>query len=108
GECLLGGELFAAMDSAQNHSFQFGEAISLYVNCKDQAEIDFLWDRLTRDGAESACGWLKDPYGVSWQIVPQFLQDILVDGTEGNEQAMMQAMSQMRKLDESVLRAAYF
>lgn len=108
GEFELEGELFAAMDSAGQHDFQFNEAISLYVDCVDQTEIDYFWNKMTEDGQESACGWLKDRYGVSWQIVPSFLLDILEDGTKGNTEAMMLELSRMKKLDEARLKEAYF
>lgn len=107
GEFFLENRKFTAMDSAHKHNFQFNEAISLYINCVDQQEIDFFWDSLTKEGSESACGWLNDPFGVSWQIVPEFLMEILDDDEPEKAQNMMQAMSQMRKLDEAVLREAY-
>src|SRR5690606_31016365 len=107
GEFFLENQQFSAMDSAHEHNFQFNEAISLYVNCVDQNEIDYFWNSMTENGNESACGWLTDEFGVSWQIVPEFLIEILNADKPGNEQKMMMALSQMRKLDESILREAY-
>jgi predicted 3-demethylubiquinone-9 3-methyltransferase (glyoxalase superfamily) len=104
----LEGQAFAAMDSAHKHEFSFNEGISLVVRCKDQAEIDRLWDALGEGGDPEAqqCGWLKDKYGVSWQIVPENMDDMLQHGSkEANERAMA-AMLQMHKLDIAALEAA--
>ena len=107
GEFFLENQQFSAMDSAHEHNFQFNEAISFYVNCVNQNEIDYFWNSMTEKGNESACGWLRDEFGVSWQIVPEFLIEILTDNKSESEQNMMMALSQMRKLDESILREAY-
>lgn len=104
----LAGQSFAAMDSAHGHAFFFSEAISLVVRCKDQAEIDRLWDALGEGGDPKAqqCGWLKDKYGVSWQVVPENMDDMLQHGSkEANERAMT-AMLQMHKLDIAALEKA--
>ena len=85
--------------------FQFTEAISLAVDCADQAEIDTYWDQLCAGGAASQCGWLKDRYGLSWQIVPQNLPQLLSDPKKGG--AVMQAIMTMRKLDLPALQAAF-
>ncbi len=88
--------------------FKFTEAFSLYVDCKDQAEVDYYWEKLTADGGEeSMCGWLKDKYGLSWQIVPQALGRLMGDPDPAKGQRVMQAMLKMRKLDVSLLQAAH-
>lgn len=74
---ILGGQEFGAMDSAQAHDFKFNEAVSLIVNCKDQAEIDYYWDKLSAVPEAEQCGWIKDKFGVSWQIVPDNLDELM-------------------------------
>ena len=104
----LAGQEFAAMDSAHQHNFAFNEAISLIVDCQDQKEVDYFWDNLTADGGEeSMCGWLKDRFGVSWQIVPRVLYELI--GGEDKEKAgrATQAMLAMKKIDISKLEEAY-
>ncbi len=103
----LENQLFAAMDSAQHHAFTFNEAISLFVSCKDQEEVDNYWEKLSADGSEGPCGWLKDKFGVSWQIVPKFISDKMSSGEPKRIQSMMQALSQMKKLDIAALETAY-
>jgi predicted 3-demethylubiquinone-9 3-methyltransferase (glyoxalase superfamily) len=88
-------------------SFSFSEGFSLMVTCDTQEEIDELWARLTEGGEEGPCGWLKDRFGVSWQIVPAELGRLLTDATHGNSAKAMEAMLQMRKLDITALRQAY-
>ena len=95
---LDGNKVFMAMDGYGNHAFAFNEAISFMVECKDQAEIDFYWNTLTSDGGqESMCGWLKDKFGVSWQIIPHNLGSIMMHPEKG--QRAMQALMQMKKID---------
>jgi len=87
--------------------FPFTEAVSLQVNCADQAEVDRLWDRFIRDGGqESQCGWLKDRYGLSWQIIPAGMEELFADPDPARAQRAMQAMLGMVKLDVAALRAA--
>lgn|SRR5690606_4073918 len=86
--------------------FTFNETISLYVDCADQTEVDYYWQRLTEGGEESQCGWLKDRFGVSWQIVPRALPRLLGDPDPDRSQRAMQAMLKMRKLDVAALEAA--
>ncbi|WP_222263695.1 VOC family protein [Modestobacter marinus] len=87
--------------------FPFTEAVSLQVNCADQAEVDRLWDRLVGDGGEeSQCGWLKDRYGLSWQVIPEGMDELFADPDPARAQRAMQAMLGMRKLDVAALRAA--
>jgi predicted 3-demethylubiquinone-9 3-methyltransferase (glyoxalase superfamily) len=101
----LDGQQFSALNGGP--VFNFTEAISFYVDCKDQAEVDYLWEKLTEGGEESQCGWLKDKYGVSWQIVPIQLIKYLGDPDPVKAQRVMQAMLQMQKIDVSLLQKAY-
>ena len=87
--------------------FTFTEAISFFVNCETQAEVDELWEKLTEGGEESQCGWLKDKYGLSWQIVPSALAELLNDPDAEKAGRVMNAMLQMKKIDIAGLRAAY-
>ena len=87
--------------------FKFSEAISLFVDCADQAEIDSLWERLGVGGEYSRCGWLKDRFGLSWQIVPSRLPQLLRGPDRAGAKRAMEAMLQMSKLDISKLEAAY-
>ncbi|HEY3251395.1 MAG TPA: VOC family protein [Ignavibacteria bacterium] len=85
--------------------FKFNESISLVVNCKDQEEVDYFWNKLTGDGGqESVCGWLKDKFGLSWQIVPAVLGELMKDPQKGKK--VMAALLQMKKLDVKALEAA--
>jgi predicted 3-demethylubiquinone-9 3-methyltransferase (glyoxalase superfamily) len=87
--------------------FRFSEAISLEINCADQAEVDYYWERLIADGGEeSMCGWLKDKYGLSWQVVPNGLIELMTDPDQERVDRAMRAMLQMRKLDLAALQAA--
>jgi predicted 3-demethylubiquinone-9 3-methyltransferase (glyoxalase superfamily) len=91
-------KLFAAMDSSGPHPFTFNEGISLVVECKDQTEIDYYWNKLTTDGgAESMCGWCKDKFGVSWQIIPANISAIMTNAEKGA--AAMQALLKMKKIE---------
>jgi predicted 3-demethylubiquinone-9 3-methyltransferase (glyoxalase superfamily) len=86
--------------------FKFSEGISLYVDCKDQAEVDYYWNAFTKEGSESMCGWLKDKFGVSWQIIPEALPRLLNDPDTARAGRAMQAMMQMQKIDAAKLEAA--
>jgi predicted 3-demethylubiquinone-9 3-methyltransferase (glyoxalase superfamily) len=98
---------FAAADSAHDHDFEFNEAISFIVQCETQEEIDYYWDQLTADsGTESECGWLKDKYGISWQIVPQALYGGLQDENPEMAQRITEALLGMQKIDIEELRQA--
>jgi predicted 3-demethylubiquinone-9 3-methyltransferase (glyoxalase superfamily) len=88
-------------------AFKFSEAISLFVDCVDQAEVDLLWDKLGAGGSYSRCGWLKDRYGLSWQIVPARLSELLDGADRPGAKRAMQAMLTMTKLDIALLEAAY-
>lgn len=98
GEAMLAGQWFAAMDSAREHAFTFNEGISLTVECADQAEVDYFWDTFTKEGEESQCGWLKDKYGVSWQIVPKRMMELMMDPDRAKSKRAMMAMLTMKKL----------
>lgn len=102
----LEGQQFIALNGGPQ--FHFTEAISLLVNCDTQAEVDELWDKLcSGGGAPSQCGWLKDRFGLSWQIVPRVLFDMLHDRDQERVQRVVAAMLPMQKLDIRRLRAAY-
>jgi len=108
GDFSIEDNLFAAMDGPGEHGFHFNEAISFVVDCENQEEVDYYWNKLTSDGGEeSQCGWLKDKYGVSWQIVPQILIDYLYDKDTIKAQRVMMAMLQMKKIEIAVLEKAY-
>ena len=98
---------FAAMDSAYEHDFQFNEAVSFIINCDTQEEVDDYWEKLSAVPSAEQCGWLKDKYGVSWQIVPKVLPKLLGNPDPKKSQATMKAMLQMKKLDISALEKAY-
>jgi predicted 3-demethylubiquinone-9 3-methyltransferase (glyoxalase superfamily) len=88
--------------------FQFNESISMFVSCGDQTEVDYFWNKLTADGGEeSRCGWLKDKYGLSWQIVPRQLGELMGDPDPEKSQRVMQAMLQMNKIIVADLQKAY-
>ncbi|GAB2833297.1 VOC family protein [Ferruginibacter profundus] len=102
---IIDGKVFMAMDGFGNHNFAFNEAISFVVECKDQQEIDYYWNTLTADGGkESMCGWLKDPFGVSWQIIPAVLGKLMSDPAKAGK--VMQAFMQMKKFDIAALEKA--
>ncbi len=98
---------FAAMDSAQQHDFGFNEAISFIVHCDNQEEIDFYWDKLSAVPESEQCGWLKDKFGVSWQIVPTALDRMLTRGTREQIDRVTQAVLPMKKLIIADLEKAY-
>jgi predicted 3-demethylubiquinone-9 3-methyltransferase (glyoxalase superfamily) len=101
---MLDGHEFVALNGGPE--FTFSEAISFQVECGSQEEVDEYWTRLSDGGAEGPCGWLKDRYGLSWQIVPTALPDLLSDPDPGRAQRAMQAMLQMKKIDIAELRRA--
>ena len=106
-QCKLSGQTFMLMDNGTEYDIPFTEAISLYVDCKDQAEVDYFWDAFTEEGSESVCGWLKDKFGVSWQIVPEFFIEKMKNSDPEKERQMMDAVYQMKKLDVAKLEEAY-
>ena len=101
----LDGQEFMALNGGPE--FKFTEAISFIVNCKTQQEVDQLWERLSEAGEEGPCGWLKDRYGLSWQIVPTALGELLNDPDPAKSERVMKAMLQMHKLDIAALKQAY-
>jgi len=105
----LYGQPFMAMDGGTQHEFTFTEAFSLYVDCQTQEEVDELWEKLTDGGDEQAqaCGWLKDRYGVSWQIVPRILMELLQDEDPVKAGRVGEAMLQMKKIEIDELKRAY-
>jgi predicted 3-demethylubiquinone-9 3-methyltransferase (glyoxalase superfamily) len=101
---LLDGVEFTALNGGPD--FNFTEAISLSVDCETQAEVDQLWDTLTDGGEEGPCGWLKDRYGLSWQVVPRRLNELLLDPDPERSRRAMEAMLKMRKIDIAELERA--
>jgi predicted 3-demethylubiquinone-9 3-methyltransferase (glyoxalase superfamily) len=109
GVFQLAGLEFMAMDSNQDHQFTFTEATSFYVNCETQEEVDYFWEKLGEGGNDNAqqCGWLKDRFGVSWQIVPSVLPVLLNDPDPEKAKRVTEAMLQMKKIDIPALEQAY-
>jgi predicted 3-demethylubiquinone-9 3-methyltransferase (glyoxalase superfamily) len=101
----LEGKEFTALNGGP--TFKFTEAISLVVKCKDQAEIDSFWEKLSAGGEKSECGWLKDKYGLSWQIVPADLLEMLLDEDRQRTDRVMKELLTMTKLDLARLKQAY-
>ncbi len=101
----LEGQTFVALNGGP--AFKFTEAISLFVNCDTQEEVDALWDRLCEGGEPRQCGWLKDKFGLSWQITPTILLEMLQDKDAEKSKRVMQAMLKMNKLDIKGLKQAY-
>ncbi|MEK7494738.1 MAG: VOC family protein, partial [Patescibacteria group bacterium] len=100
------GQWFAAMDSGQKHEFAFNEALSFIVRCENQEEIDYYWEKLSAVPEAEQCGWLKDKYGVSWQITP-FVMDEYMKGTPEQVERVTKAFLQMKKFDLATLEQAY-
>lgn len=104
-EFQLEGQDFVALNGGP--VFTFSPAISFLVDCKTQKEVDELWEKLSADPAAEQCGWLKDKYGVSWQIVPTILNEMLQDTNSTKSERVMKAMLQMKKIDIKTLQEAY-
>ncbi|MBI2407166.1 MAG: VOC family protein [Gemmatimonadetes bacterium] len=105
-EFVVGGQLFLGYNGGPY--FSFSEGVSLYVDCADQAEVDLYWDRLVNAGATpSQCGWIKDPFGLTWQIVPRRFTEMIGDRDPKKVKAVMDAMMTMVKLDVAGLEQAY-
>jgi predicted 3-demethylubiquinone-9 3-methyltransferase (glyoxalase superfamily) len=105
GTFQLDGQEFIALNGGPQ--FTFTPAISFFVNCETQQEVDELWEKLSEGGEKSRCGWLKDKFGLSWQIIPSVLGKMLQDKNSGNSRKAMQAMLKMNKLDIETLKQAY-
>lgn len=103
----LEGLKFAAMDSGYAHEFQFSEAISFIVNCENQEEIDYYWDKLSFVPEAEQCGWLKDRFGVSWQIVPTSMDEMMRNGDKEKIRRVTEAFLKMKKFDLAILEKAY-
>ncbi|RJP44362.1 VOC family protein, partial [Candidatus Parcubacteria bacterium] len=104
----LEGQWFAAMDgSARMHNFKFNEAVSLMVYSADQKEVDYYWGKLSADPAAEQCGWLKDKYGVSWQIVPVAMDEMMTKGSKEQIARVTRAFLKMKKFDIKTLQQAY-
>jgi predicted 3-demethylubiquinone-9 3-methyltransferase (glyoxalase superfamily) len=103
-EFELDGQRFVAINGGPE--FTFSEAISLMITCKDQDEIDYYWDALTEGGEEGPCGWLKDRYGLSWQVVPTALLELTADPDRERAARVFAAMLQMKKIDIAELYRA--
>jgi predicted 3-demethylubiquinone-9 3-methyltransferase (glyoxalase superfamily) len=106
-EFQLAGQLFVALNGGPD--FKFNEAISFIINCEWQEEVDYYWEKLSEGGDEKAqvCGWLKDKFGVSWQIVPTILPEMLTDSDAEKSQRVMKEVFKMKKLDIATLERAY-
>ncbi len=103
-EFELEGQRFVGINGGPE--FKFDEAVSFLISCEDQDEVDYFWSRLSEGGEEGQCGWLKDKFGLSWQVVPQGMEEILNDPDPERATRAMKAMLGMRKLDIATLRAA--
>src|SRR5213594_1751951 len=105
-EFEIAGQKFVALNGGPQ--FKFNESVSFVVNCETQEEVDYFWEKLTADGGEeSQCGWLKDKYGLSWQITPTVLIDMLHDKDPQKAERVMKAMLQMQRIDIEKLKVAY-
>ena len=105
GTFEIEGQVFYTLNGGSH--FSFAQGISLFVNCETQEEVDELWSKLSEGGEEQPCGWLKDKFGVSWQIIPRILGELLQDKNPEKAGKVMQAMLQMKKIDISKLKQAY-
>jgi len=101
----LDGREFVALNGGPQH-FNFNESVSFVVNCSSQDEVDYFWEKLTEGGEEGPCGWLKDKYGLSWQVVPDRLPELVSDPDPERSQRAMRAMFQMKKIDVAALERA--
>lgn len=104
---MLENQWFVAMDSAHEHNFRFNEALSLIIRCENQEEIDYFWGKLSAVPNAEQCGWLKDKYGVSWQVYPSIIEEMMANGTEEQMERFTKALLQMKKLDIEKLKEAF-
>ena len=107
GDVKLEDTWFAAMDSAREHGYDFNEATSFMVTCADQAEIDYYWEKLSAVPESEQCGWLKDKFGLSWQITPPQLDDMMTDPDKEKVARVMKAFMPMKKIDLAAVEKAY-
>jgi predicted 3-demethylubiquinone-9 3-methyltransferase (glyoxalase superfamily) len=105
GTFVLNGQEFMVLNDRPD--FKFTEAVSLFVNCESQAEVDNLWEKLSSGGEKGRCGWLKDKFGLSWQIIPTALPEMLQDEDPEKAGRVLQAMLRMDKIDIATLKRAY-
>jgi predicted 3-demethylubiquinone-9 3-methyltransferase (glyoxalase superfamily) len=103
-EFEVGGQKFVALNGGPH--FKFNEAVSFQIHCDTQQEIDYFWKKLSEGGEESHCGWLKDKFGLSWQVIPRALPQMLMDENSEKAQRVMRSMLQMRKIDLTALKEA--
>jgi len=101
----INGQEFMALNGGPE--YKFTPAMSLFVNCEDQEEVDYFWEKLSEGGEKGQCGWLTDKYGISWQIVPTILGELMSDTDENKVAKVMHALLQMKKLDIELLKKAY-
>ena len=101
----IDGQAFVALNGGPQ--FKFNEAVSFQINCETQEEIDHFWNKLTENGQEGPCGWLKDRYGVSWQVVPAVLPEMLMDADAEKAERVTKAFMQMKKFDVAALKRAH-
>ena len=104
-ECEINGQTFTALNGGPN--FKFNEAVSFQVRCETQAEVDCYWSKLTQGGEEGPCGWLKDKYGLSWQIVPAGIPKMMTDPDPAKSERVMNAFLKLKKLDIAAIERAY-
>ena len=107
GDFMLNGTWFAAMDSAYEHNFHFNEAISLVLPCQTQDEIDYYWEKLSAVPEAEQCGWLKDKFGVSWQVWPSIMGEMMKNGNREQINRLTQAFLPMKKFDIKKLKEAF-
>jgi predicted 3-demethylubiquinone-9 3-methyltransferase (glyoxalase superfamily) len=103
-EWEIDGQRFVGINGGPE--FKFDEAVSFAISCEDQDEVDYYWDKLTEGGEESVCGWLKDRFGLSWQVIPKGMEELFSDADPERAKRAMEAMLKMRKLDIAALRSA--
>lgn len=103
-EFELEGQKFLALNGGPH--FKFDEAVSFQIMCETQAEVDYFWNKLSEGGSEGPCGWLKDKFGLSWQVVPTVVPELLADEKSEKAERVMKALLQMKKLDIAALKAA--
>ncbi|MGB8137231.1 MAG: VOC family protein [Pseudolabrys sp.] len=104
-EFEINGQTFTALNGGPN--FKFNEAVSFQVRCETQAEVDYYWSKLTQEGEDGPCGWLKDKFGLSWQIVPAAIPKVMTDPDPAKSERVMNAFLKMKKLEIAAIERAY-